>query len=142
MKNPALPIRVGVIAALKTVLPDTPIRDTEAGPNDQLPYVLLSTQTMTDDSPKTNFQVQSTLLIQVVDKKSLTVNRGVVDNITNIILQMLIPQNGNDYITVTGFKVCHVTLDSLNDTVIQETDGVSTRKLIRLRFTLYETDIT
>lgn len=137
-----LNIRIGVLDKLNAVLPDYTIRDSMFLPDDAMPGILLSSQTTSDDSPKTNFQVQSTLLIQVIDKKSLTVSRYEIDNITNTILQTLIPKDGSDYIIVTGFKVCHVTLDSLNDNVIQENDGASARKLIRLRFTLYETETT
>lgn len=136
-----LQVRIGVISKLNTVITDYPIRDYMFRPEDEMPGILLSSQTTSDDSSKTNFQVQSTLLIQVIDKKSLTVSRYTVDNITNTILKALIPQNTKDYITVDGFKVCLVQLDSLNDNVIQENDGASARKLIRLRFTLFETGI-
>lgn len=142
MNSADLNIRIGIIDKLSVALSSHTIRDSMFLPDDELPGILLSSQTTTDDSPKTNFQIQSTILIQVVDKKALTVSRYSVDNITNTILQTLIPQNTNDYIAITGFKVCHVALDSLNDSVIQESDGASARKLIRLRFLLYETEIT
>lgn len=138
MNNPDLNIRIGAIEKLKEALPDMVIRDSMFLPDDEFPGILLSTQTTANDSNKTNFQIQSTLLIQVVDKKYLSVSRYTVDNITDTVLKTLIPQDTDDYMNVTGYKVCQIRLDSLNDSVIQENDGASARKLIRIRLTLFQ----
>lgn len=142
MNNPDLQVRIGVIAALTAAIPDHPIRDMMAGPDDELPYILLSSQTSANDSLKTQFGTQSTLMIQVLGKKSLTVSRYEIDEIADTVLQTLIPQDAADYVTVTGFQVVQVQLDSLNDDTITENDGVTARKLIRVRFTLREADTT
>lgn len=141
MRNPDLQVRIGVLAALTAAIPDHPIRDMMASPDDALPYILLSSQTNSDDSLKTQFGTQSTLLIQVLGKKSLTVSRYEIDQIADTILDTLIPQDASDYVTVSGFQVVQVQLDSLNDDTITESDGETARKLIRIRFTLREKDI-
>ena len=139
MKNSDLQVRIGVIAKLETVLDvNIPIRDTMRTPDDPLPCVLLTTQTNSDASSKTSFATQSTLLIQVIGKKSLTVSRYAVDQIATTIMETLIPQSTSDYITVTGFQVTQVSLDSENDDTITDSDGNAARKLIRLRFRLRE----
>lgn len=136
MTIPDLEIRKGTITKLNMVVTDYPIRDTMLLPDDDLPAIILSSQTLSQDSLKTEFGGQATLLIQVIGKKSLVVNRGEIDQISDTVMQALIPINRSDYISVTGFEVVNVTLDSLNDNVIQEKDGVSMRKLIRIRFLL------
>lgn len=135
MKSADLNIRIGVIEKLQTVL-TIPIRDMAFWPDDDLPGVLLSSQTATDDSPKTNFQTQSTLLIQVYGKKNLLVNRAEVDAIADEIIQSLIPIDTSDYIDVDGFQVTLTRLESLNDDILPDSDGLVCRKLIRIRFDL------
>lgn len=136
MTIPDLQIRIGAISKLNTVITDMPIRDTMLLPDDDLPAIILSSQTLSQDSLKTEFGGQATLLIQIIGKKSLTVSRYEIDQIADTVMQALIPMNRSDYISVTGFEVVNVTLDSLNDSVIQESDGASARKLIRIRFLL------
>lgn len=135
MMNPDLNIRIGAINKLKTEL-TVPIRDSTLWPDDELPGVVLSSQTMGQDGLKTEFGGQATLLIQVIGKKSLTVSRYEVDQIADQVMKLLIPINSTDYISVSGYEVVSTTLDSLNDSVIPENDGVSMRKLIRIRFLL------
>lgn len=140
MNLPDLQIRIGAITKLTAALPLIPIRDSMFQPTDELPGILLSSQTLSQDSLKTQFGTQATLLIQVLGKQSIVVNRGDVDDLANTVLQALIPQDTADYLTVTGFQVVQVLLDSLNDDIITESDGVTVRKLIRLRFILREKD--
>lgn len=139
MKNSDLQVRIGVIAKLETVLDaDIPIRDTMRTPDDPLPCVLLTTQTNVPDPLKQTFGTQSTILIQVIGKKSLTISRYEIDLIADKILKALIPNASADYFTVTGFQVVQVRLDSLNDDTVTDSDGNAARKLIRLRIILRE----
>lgn len=133
MMSPDLNIRIGAINRLKTEL-TVPIRDSTLRPDDGLPGIVLSSQTMGQDGLKTEFGGQATLLVQVIGKTSLTASRYEVDQLTDKVMKLLIP-NG-DYIEVDGYQVVSTTLDSLNDNVIKENDGWSMRKLIRIRFLL------
>lgn len=134
MMSPDLNIRIGAINKLRTEL-TVPIRDSTLWPEDELPGIVLSSQTMGQDGLKTEFGGQATLLVQVIGKTSLTASRYEVDQLTDQVMKLLIPING-DYIDVDGYQVVSTTLDSLNDNVIKENDGWSMRKLIRIRFLL------
>lgn len=136
MKLPDLEIRIGALSKLSTTITDTVIRDSMLLPDDDLPAIILSSQTLTQDNLKTQFGGQATLLVQVIGKKSLTVSRYEIDQIADKVITTLIPMDRSDFIDVDGFEVVNVSLDSLNDSVITENDGVSARKLIRIRFLL------
>ena len=136
MKNADLAIRVGVMAALSDL--GYTVRDMVARPDDQLPYVLLSSQTAIGEDMKTQFGTQNTLLVQIYGKQSLVVNRGEVDAIADDIMAQLIPIDTSSYIAVSGFQVIKTTLDSLIDDTISDSDGIVCRKQIRIRFILRE----
>lgn len=132
-------IRIGVIAKLQSVLPGIAIRDYVALPTDVLPYVILGTQTVAlEENIKMGFGTQSTLLIQVMGKRNLTVSRAEVENMANTIMHTIITDEPANYITVAGFSVVNTRLDSLNDDVVKDNDGILARKLIRIRFFLRE----
>lgn len=138
MKNPDLNIRIGVLAALQTTLPGTTVRDMEFIDGDTMPGILLSSQTNAPDNTKSNFGTQSTLLIQIYSKQSLSVSRYEIDQIADTVLQTLIPQDSGNYVSVTGFQVLQVDLDSTDDDSIPESDGITAVKRLRLRFYLRE----
>lgn len=138
MKNPDLAIRIGVIAKLDPLL-TVPVRDMEARPDDEPPYVLLSTQTTSQEPVKSSFDHNCTLLIQVYSRAELTVNRGAVDAIAGIITEALVTDDSDDLIAVSGFNVTSCTLESMSDDTLPYGDGrLTTRKLIRLRYRLQE----
>lgn len=141
MHNPDLQIRIGALAKLKAALPDYPIRDMMLAPDDPLPAILLSSQTSSGEPLKTTFGTRSTLLIQVIGKKSLTVSRYLVDEIADTVLDTMIPHDSADLMTAEGFQIVQVQLESMNDDTITDSDGIAVRKLIRFRLTVREQDI-
>lgn len=139
MKNPDLEIRIGAIAKLRAVLPDMAIRDTMLRPDDETPAIVIGTQTGSREDLKTSFGMQSTLVIQAIgESQSLNVSRYSVDMLTDTILETLIPIETYNFLNVSGFQVVNVMLDSLNDSNLIESNEISPRKIIRLRFILRE----
>src|SRR5699024_1480655 len=135
MKLPDTEIRSAIISRLNGVI-SYPVRDMMARPNDDPPYILLSTQTSSQIPVIDRDFLASTILIQIIGTQNVTVNRYEVEQITEAIMNELLPVSPSNYISLTGFNIVSILLDSLNDDVITNDEGVTARKLLRLRLRL------
>src|SRR5699024_5888987 len=130
-------IRSAIIARLNGVIL-YPVRDMMARPKDEPPFVLLSTQSNTQIPVKDCNLLESTILIQVIGTQNLLVNRYEVEQITEDIMQELLPVSPSNYIHLNGFQIISIILDSLDDDVITNSEQVTARKLMRLRIQVAE----
>src|SRR5699024_19481 len=135
MKLPDTEIRSAIISRLNGVI-SQPVRDSMARPNDEPPYILLSTQTSSQIPVKDRDFLESTILIQIRGSQNITVHRYEVEQITEDIMNELLPISPSNYIPLTDFNIVSILLDSLNDDVITNDEGVTARKLLRLRLRL------
>ncbi|HLS53564.1 MAG TPA: hypothetical protein VK031_06300 [Tissierellaceae bacterium] len=135
MKLPDTEIRSAIISRLNGVI-SYPVRDMMSRPNDEPPYILLSTQTSSQIPVKDRDFLESTILIQIIGSQNITVNRYEVEQITEDIMNELLPISPSNYIPLTDFNIVSILLDSLNDDVITNDEGVTARKLLRLRLRL------
>jgi len=137
MRLPDTEIREAIINKLKTKIV-YPIRDMYARPKDEPPYVLLSTQTGNQIPVKDCNYMETTILIQVIGSQNLMVNRYEVEEITQDIMEELLPVSVVNYIGLVNFDIISIIMDNITDDAITDDEGVTARKLLRLRIRLAE----
>lgn len=82
-------------------------------------YVILQSQSNTQQNTFSSFNTDTTLIIQVVAKSWDGVSKDPIDDISNQILQILFPTpNTTGLITQAGIQICNARLQSSSSGVV------------------------
>lgn len=100
-------------------------------------FILLTTQTETDESDKTYENKRATIIIDVVHEVSAGVTFDVVDNVAGQIMAIMQPSRTTT-ITIPGLQVLNLKRLSSNTLNIPNADKNIMRRLLRYEMILIE----
>lgn len=94
---------------------DVRVYDEEVNVREDGLYIILSTQGGTDNSTKHCFRTDCTINIDIVNKTELSVDKRIVDDISEQILEAVLPFPGVCNLTTqSGFQFLNLQLENTN----------------------------
>lgn len=112
----------------------------DADNDDAYHYVLIRTESESDDSNKTSFVTNPIIIIDIVTVHSISVRRSVADNIDNQIRQLVFPNRKSNLPALSGLQITNVIPQSSN--YLNEDNGTVRyyRKLTRFIHRITQTN--
>lgn len=103
-------------------------------------YILMSTQTASEDSTLTKFGHETTMLLDIVAKTTTAAGKNILDEIASQILSIVIPSVGQNGLAAQPFlQIALVKKESDNYFPVQTTPtGLVLRRLLRFSQFIHE----
>lgn len=104
-------------------------------------YILYSTQQETPGPDQTDctFNMNSSIDIEIISRTGSEVSKDVLDDVSNDIMQLVVPTQGTAGFTLSGFQIINAARESAITQNITITESQSIlRKIVRFVFNLVQ----